>query len=248
MNRRSIRSTSRAALLAVLFGALGALPAAAQATPDEAAAKARYAEAQGFYDTGRFDEALKGFSAAYELKPLPGFLFNIGQCHRQLGNWERARFFYRRYLDVSPTRPKNAAQVESLLKQADVKLAQMEDKRRREERAAKLENERKQAELDRKKQQADLEAARAQAVLDQQKKDAEVVQVRRLAAIEAESAAQRAELARSLKEAPPAPATPLYKKWWVWTGAAVLVAGGAAAWVATAPRPSPTSLGEASLR
>jgi tetratricopeptide (TPR) repeat protein len=211
---------------------LGSLPVAAEPlAAADVAAKALYVEAQGFYDTGKFEQALKGYSSAYDLKPLPGFLFNIGQCHRQLGNWERARFFYRRYLDLSPKRPKNATQVETLLAQVDAKLADAEALRRQAELAAKLENDRQQA------------------VLDQQKKDSELAQARKLAAIQAEADARNAALARSLKEAPPAaPATPLYKQWWVWTGAAVLAAGAVTAWVVTTPKPTPTSLGEASLR
>src|SRR5438874_2068998 len=54
--------------------------------------------AQRAYDLGQFDEALRDFSEAYRLKPLPGILFNLAQCHRQMRSYERAAFFYRRYL------------------------------------------------------------------------------------------------------------------------------------------------------
>ena len=37
------------------------------------------------------------YTAAHDAKPLPALLFNIAQCHRQLGNHERALFFYRRH-------------------------------------------------------------------------------------------------------------------------------------------------------
>jgi tetratricopeptide (TPR) repeat protein len=33
---------------------------------------------------------------------LPAFLFNIGQCHRKLGQHEQAIFFYSRYLKANP--------------------------------------------------------------------------------------------------------------------------------------------------
>jgi len=33
---------------------------------------------------------------------LPGLLFNIGQCHKKLGEWNKAAFFYRRYLARVP--------------------------------------------------------------------------------------------------------------------------------------------------
>ncbi len=265
MSRRSIRSNDLSAAGVALVGLLAS--SAALARPpgkDEVQAKARYAEAQGLYDTGQFEEALQGYSDAYELKPLPGFLFNIGQCHRQLGNWERARFFYKRYLDLSPKRPKNAAQVQSLLKQAEARLVEQDEKRRREERAARLENERKQADLDRQKKDAELSAAKRQAELDQQKLDqarkqaaldkekkaAELEQAKKLAAIESEKDARRAALERSLKAGPEGPAqpTPLHKQWWLWAGVGAVVAGGAVAWVATAPKPPETTLGEVSYR
>ena len=47
-------------------------------------AKTHFQAGQTKYKLGRFDEALADYSKAYELKPIPSFLFNIGQCHRQL--------------------------------------------------------------------------------------------------------------------------------------------------------------------
>ncbi len=71
---------------------------------------------QKAYDLGRFDEAIGHYSAAYEAMPLPALLFNIGQCHRQLGQFERAAFFYGRYLDLAPRAP-NAALTQELLQE-----------------------------------------------------------------------------------------------------------------------------------
>ena len=51
---------------------------------------------------GRFDEALEQYEKAFEAKPLPGFLFNIAQCHRNLGNIDQAIFSYRKYLREAP--------------------------------------------------------------------------------------------------------------------------------------------------
>ncbi|HEX4620908.1 MAG TPA: hypothetical protein VH208_05000 [Myxococcaceae bacterium] len=102
---------------------------AAEAT--QAEVKAKLKEAQKAYDLAHFDEALSLFSEAYELKPLPGMLFNIAQCHRHLSNWERAAFFYRRYLSLSPTKPRNAAEANSLL--AEVEKEQAAEEKRKEE-------------------------------------------------------------------------------------------------------------------
>jgi hypothetical protein len=64
--------------------------------------------------------ALTAYEAAYQAKPLPGFLFNIAQCHRNLGHHERAVFFYRRYLSLDPESP-NRALVEQLASEEEKK-------------------------------------------------------------------------------------------------------------------------------
>lgn len=61
-------------------------------------AKAYFKAAETNFSLGRFEEALEGYSKAYQLKPLPALLFNIGQCEFELGNHERAIFFYEQYL------------------------------------------------------------------------------------------------------------------------------------------------------
>jgi len=60
------------------------------------------AEAEAEYNLGHFAESIPLYEKAYKLKPAPILLFNLGQCHRHLGNNERALFFYRRYLDAAP--------------------------------------------------------------------------------------------------------------------------------------------------
>jgi hypothetical protein len=68
---------------------------------DEQKARVLFADGQKAYDVGEFERALTLYSDAYKLKSLPGFLFNIAQCHRQLGNFERASFFFGRFIDNS---------------------------------------------------------------------------------------------------------------------------------------------------
>ncbi len=94
-----------AALLAV---ALGVAPPAAR----EAKELTRRSLVE--YDTGDFDRSLADATRAYELDPLPAFLFNIAQCHRALHHWEQAEFFYHRYLGHVP-RAKNRKMVEGLI-------------------------------------------------------------------------------------------------------------------------------------
>ena len=52
--------------------------------------------------------ALQLFQQAYDLKPLPVFLFRMAQCHQGMGNAGRAAFSYRQYLKYAtdiPDRP-----------------------------------------------------------------------------------------------------------------------------------------------
>jgi tetratricopeptide (TPR) repeat protein len=67
-----------------------------------AQAKVEVAKAQVDYKLGRFERALAGYSRAYELFPAPGLLFNLGQCHRNLKDYERAIFFFEGYLREQP--------------------------------------------------------------------------------------------------------------------------------------------------
>ncbi|MEP6654807.1 MAG: hypothetical protein ABJA82_15700 [Myxococcales bacterium] len=81
------------------------------------------------YNLGHFAEASALFEKAYRIDPAPVLLFNIGQCHRRLGNNDLALFFYRQYLGQAPVnapeRPdvlKRVADLErSLKEQADLK-------------------------------------------------------------------------------------------------------------------------------
>ncbi len=72
------------------------------------------------YDTGDYDAALADIARAYELDPRPGFLFNLGQCHRALGHYEKAALAFRSYLRAVP-RAKNRSQVERLLAEMEAK-------------------------------------------------------------------------------------------------------------------------------
>ena len=106
---------------ALLLAALPAQPAWAGDAEDMnlAMAKESFDLAEKAYALGKFDDALKHYERAFELKQLPPLLFNIGQCHRNLGNWERASFFYQGYLSREP-KAKNRDKVQALI--ADIDL------------------------------------------------------------------------------------------------------------------------------
>lgn len=96
-------------------------PAEASDAPiatEEQQARAEFERGQRQYDLARFDRAIGHYARAYELLPLPAFLFNIAQCHRQLGEYRKAAFFYRRYLDTAEN-PPNAVLARTLLKEVE---------------------------------------------------------------------------------------------------------------------------------
>jgi tetratricopeptide (TPR) repeat protein len=102
-----------AACLAVLAASVAfAPPASAQTALEQA--KALTGRATIEYNIGHFEQALELYSRAYEALPTPALLFDIGQCHRMLGNAERATFFFQGYLREKPDAP-NRALVEQLL-------------------------------------------------------------------------------------------------------------------------------------
>lgn len=63
-------------------------------------AKRLFKKAQKYYRLGRFVRARKLYEKAYELLPLPGFLYNIAQCHRMEKRYEKAIYFYKSYLSA----------------------------------------------------------------------------------------------------------------------------------------------------
>jgi tetratricopeptide (TPR) repeat protein len=120
-----LRRVSPVVLGAVLLAA-GAAPLRAQTketADNKAAAKEHYARGTSFYDLGRYDDAIKEFEAAYELKNDPAFLYNLAQSYRQVGNHEQAVHFYKTYLRYVPKSP-NKADIEEKIKAEEQLIAQ----------------------------------------------------------------------------------------------------------------------------
>jgi tetratricopeptide (TPR) repeat protein len=147
--------------------------------PATRAAKRHFERGQKLFTLGKFDEALDQYQKAYDASPLPDFLYNIGQCHRNLGDYEQAIFSFKRFLQLDPEAP-NREKVEIIIDELEDKLERQGAKKR--------------------------------------------------------------------EEPPPPPPTgnaPIYKKWWFWTGIAVVgVAGSVGIYAATRPDgPPDTNLG-----
>lgn len=222
-----IRSRSELFAALVLSLAVALAPGRALAA-DAAETKSRelYKEAQKLFDVGQFDKALELYTEAYKLKQLPGFLFNIAQCHRQMGNWERAGFFFGRFIDNSNPRAPNIEVARELL----------EDARRKQNIAA------EEARVAEEKKRAEEEKRAAAEEEDRRRKEDELRRA---------NEARQAQLA--LPPPPPPPAEePVTKKpvfWVVLVGGVLAVAGGTTAIVVatTSKRGGPPALTNASL-
>lgn len=149
---------SRAAIASLVLGLLLALTGVAVAQPAPPASpsieqsRKLYEQATDSYRLGKFEEALAGYEAAYQLYRAPQFLFNIAQCHFQLQRWDRAVFFFEGYLRELPG-ASNRSLVEELIEEA------------RQRRAAQQEAERQQLQLE--QERLELERARARRVEEQ---------------------------------------------------------------------------------
>jgi tetratricopeptide (TPR) repeat protein len=178
---RAARSSRGGLALATLLMLAMSAPAAAE---DKKAAREAFKEGVRYYDLADFPNALEAFKRAYFNYEEPTFLFNIAQCHRQLGNKPEALRFYRTYLRKSPDAP-NAAEVKTIIEGLERGIE--EDKR-------------------------------VQALPPPQP-----------LAAPPQSAAPGpnapAEAVTPPRAVAPATATPVYKKWWLWTVVGVVVVG-----------------------
>ena len=66
-------------------------------------AKQFYDQAEKHYDKSQFKEALTLYEKAFDLSKKYEMYFSIAQCQRHLKNYERAIFFYKRFLSKFPT-------------------------------------------------------------------------------------------------------------------------------------------------
>jgi tetratricopeptide (TPR) repeat protein len=203
-------------------------PAAGAELSEEAKAQARekFNDGNAAYEQGNFHQALASFEAAYQLAPLPGFLFNVAQCHRQLGNYAHAASSYRRFLALSEKEPTNAAMVKELIAEMDAK--------------AKPAKSPAQAKTVAKDRPEAVPSKERSTLKESERKALDIRTSRSLSAKE-----------KSLRPAAvPSPAVreerePLVRKWWVWAGAgaAAVVAGGVIYALAAPDAPRNPTLG-----
>jgi tetratricopeptide (TPR) repeat protein len=96
--------------------------------PATRAARRYFERGEKLFALGRFDEALEQYQEAFDAKPLPGFLYNIGQCYRNLGDYDQAIFSFKKYLDLEPD-ASNKDAVEELITELEDKKARGDGER-----------------------------------------------------------------------------------------------------------------------
>lgn len=183
-------------------------------------AKKLFKSGQMHYKLGEFEAALEKYSLAYQEKAIAAFLFNIGQCHMELKNFEQAVFFFEGFLRESKPSDQTPI-VEERLEEARTAFAATaaEEQRLKEEKRKAEEEERKRAEEKRKIEERERQAEAERVRLEQERLEIERLEAERRAA----------EANAALKAPVVEKAAPVYEKLWFWgvVGGVVALAGGA---------------------
>jgi len=196
--------------IAALSLALVALAAGvARADNAKAAAAAHLVRGSRLYDQGRYDDAVAELKTGYALDARPEFLYALGQAERKRGDCRAAIGWYQRYVDSGPSTQRTVA----TLLQID---------RCKEELASST------------TRPAPAPPPNAQPVEPPAAAPPPAETAPPPSAAPAEPAAAAAEAPAPARDTTPRASTPLYKKWWLWTLVAVVVAGGVGAGVAIA--------------
>jgi tetratricopeptide (TPR) repeat protein len=99
---------TRTLLLVAALLVTATAPALADQKRDEKAwreAKEHFKRGKRLHDSGKYDEAIVEYEAAYQLAPIPDLLFNLGQVYRLKGENAKAVDAYERYLQAAPEGP-----------------------------------------------------------------------------------------------------------------------------------------------
>jgi outer membrane protein assembly factor BamD (BamD/ComL family) len=108
-----VRSSTRwAVLLALAMTVTASHDDARGDDPTKLSSAERTRRSRALYDLGRsqfnvadYAAAMKSFSAAYEYRPLPLFLYNLGQVALAAGEQDKALHFFERFLIEDPNAP-----------------------------------------------------------------------------------------------------------------------------------------------
>jgi tetratricopeptide (TPR) repeat protein len=80
-------------------------------------ARAHFEAGRALYSLGSYTDAVREFTAGYQLVPNPTFLINLAQAYRKLDDLPKARAMFEKFLAEAPTDDPYRPQSEQLLKQ-----------------------------------------------------------------------------------------------------------------------------------
>ena len=120
----------RGLILVMVFLALplGQRSPRAAVLEGEREARKHHQIAEERFRAGLFAEALAEYQAGYQVLPLPGFLINIAQCYRRLGDLRMASGTYRKFTEVAPDSPLTP-QIKTLIVEIDKREVDFENAR-----------------------------------------------------------------------------------------------------------------------
>jgi tetratricopeptide (TPR) repeat protein len=134
--RTSMRGSTRTWVVVMAMLAPLLLGAVAHAQSDDAVARARshFEAGRALYNLKQYTDAIREFSAGYQLVPKPQFLVNLGQCYDRLGDGtqdptarrealEHARDMYKKFLDDAPPKDPLRDQVTGIFADLEKRLA-----------------------------------------------------------------------------------------------------------------------------
>jgi tetratricopeptide (TPR) repeat protein len=106
----------------IVLALLAAGRARAQAEDAVQRAHMHFEAGQALYKLGNFTEAVREFTAGYELAPRPGFLLNLGQCYIAMHQLDKAHEMYQRWLHDAALNDPKRPEAEEILREIERKL------------------------------------------------------------------------------------------------------------------------------
>ena len=179
---------------------------------DSAEARQHYEKATAHFAVGEFAEAAGEYQAAFKAKPDPALLYDAAQAYRLANNPDKALILYRNYLQLYPNES-NISEVRAQIEKLKDAVAAAEKAKTAPPTGT---NEPKRIAPD--ATPAETTTARPSS----------------------EPTNSIGSSSQAVEAEPPARATPIYKKWWLWTAVGVVVAGGVVVAVVLTTQPSGT--------
>lgn len=115
-------------LVVAVFLLVSAKGRAAPSPEAEREARRAFQTAEADFKAGRFADALASYQSGYAQAPLPGFLINIAQCYRRLGELTKAKATYQKFVMVAPDSP-HVPEVRTLIAELDKLIADLEEEK-----------------------------------------------------------------------------------------------------------------------